>query len=106
MFFFQTKSLMAHKLRDLQLESLKKFLSCFMRPEKIPDKLTDADIRNPACCLPIKEIYIGSIATKSVTTATLERVMTGYVSAAELTIKKLPVYKHVSIGPHSYQPYS
>ena len=75
-----------------------------MRPYKIPDKLTDADISNPACPLPIKEIYIGSIAIKSVTTVFLERVMKGYVSATELMIKKLPAYNSTLLSMSTLDP--
>lgn len=100
--FFQTKVPMAHKLHDFQLEAFRKFLCCFMRPEKIPNKLTEAKVSESSSHLPLQDIYIGQASTAP--TDFLEKALQGYVSAAQMMLIKLPIYNSTLLSLSALDP--
>lgn len=87
---FQTTEPMVHKLNDMQTACVKKFLSLFIRPEKLPNKLTETQIHNPSFHLPLKDIYIGHPEEKA-DNSFRKKVLDAYISAADIMLKKLPL---------------
>lgn len=90
---FQTSVPMAHKLHDMQMECMKKFVCCFLKPEHIPiklQKLLPEVIQNPPCHLSSRDLYIGVGQTETTAPKTFsEQVRQGYVAAALLMLKKI-----------------
>lgn len=100
---FQTQSPMAHKLHDFQVAAVRKFLSCFMRPEHMPAKITEAKINDKSFHLPHADIYIGQSAGK-VPTELMEKVVEGYMSAAQSMFDKLPIYNKTLMSLSALDP--
>ncbi|GFR68411.1 hypothetical protein ElyMa_002020200 [Elysia marginata] len=93
---FQTKAPLAHKLHDIHMECVRKFLCCFIKPEHIPTnlrKLTIDSIKDQSTNLPHthRHVCIGHSNIKA-TSKLMDQVLQGYVSAAQLMLKKLPTH--------------
>ena len=89
---FQTKATMAHQLLDMQMDCIRKFVCCFMKPEHIPKQLhelTTDKIRDTSFHLPHSDIYIGHSKMEA-SSQFMDKVVQGYVSAAQLMFQKLP----------------
>ena len=103
---FQTKAPMAHKLHDMQMDCIRKFVCCFMKPEHIPKqlhKLTADKISDTSSHLPHKDIYIGHSKMEA-SSQFMDKVVQGYVSAAQLMFKKLPTQNSTLVAFSAMDP--
>lgn len=82
---FQTKSPMIHKLHDFQVNAVRKFLQCFIRPEKM-QSLAKLDVTDSSLHLPLRHIFIGH-PNKVVEKKILETCLQSYIQGA-LQMKK------------------
>ncbi|GFS14070.1 hypothetical protein ElyMa_001413800 [Elysia marginata] len=97
---------MAHKLHDMQMECVRKFVCCFMKPEHIPtnlQKLTIDSITDTSSHLPHKHIYIGYSKIKA-PSKFMDKVLQGYMSAAQIMLKKLPTHNSTLVAFSAMDP--
>lgn len=104
---FQSDSPLVHKLFDKQLELVKNFLGCFIKPEILKKvgnstkKIRNLDLKNKENHLLSKNIFIGdqarqliSLAPRSsinLTKSFQEAMIQAYISCTETLIKKMPI---------------
>ncbi|GFS25320.1 hypothetical protein ElyMa_001684600 [Elysia marginata] len=103
---FQTKAPMAHKLHDMQMECVRKFVCCLMKPEHIPtnlQKLTIDSIKDTSSHLPHKHVYIGYSKIKA-PSKFMDKVLQGYVSAAQIMLKEVPTHNSTLVAFSAMDP--
>ncbi|KAH3872469.1 hypothetical protein DPMN_035685 [Dreissena polymorpha] len=97
---FQKKAPMIHVLNDEQLRLVRNFIGYFVKPQCVPStakKLSEMDFAEETL-LPLSDMFMGSVASKLVTSSkcadvkmVLVMLRTGHIKAGKMLLQKMPI---------------
>ena len=100
---FEQKEPMMHRLHDEQIDLVKTFLACFIKPECLKSlsakQLADLDVTQSHIHLNVRLMYVGSKAEKTLKTLGqstlreefLQQVKCAYIATATYMLRKIPL---------------
>jgi len=115
---FEMKAPLIHKLNDQQVDLVREFMACFVKPEKLPSsgkRLQTLDLDEKANLLQVKKMFLGVGVSEIVNTARsgdgevhdfLQSVEKAYVTCGKYLQKKMPLHNAVLRSASAIDPLS